>query len=40
MMGQLDVFAADIAAATGFTIYGVARNGPINGLFTVAWVWV
>jgi hypothetical protein len=36
----MDVVAGTIVAATGFTIYGVARVGVrLKGKFTVAWVW-
>lgn len=33
------VFAADIVAGTGFTIYGVARGNPLYGVYNIAWVW-
>lgn len=39
-MAQVDFFAADIVAATGFTIRGVARNGRLVGSFNVNWAWV
>lgn len=44
MLETIQVFAANIVAATGFTIYGVdsgqvAKTGMLYGLWSVAWVW-
>jgi hypothetical protein len=34
------IVAADIVAATGFTIHGFSNNKvPHHGKYTVAWVW-
>lgn len=36
---ELDVFAGNIVAGTGFTIYAKTRNRRLYGSFTVAWSW-
>jgi len=35
----LDVFAGDIVAGTGFTVYVMCRNGSAFGQYVVNWVW-
>jgi hypothetical protein len=39
MLEQLSVVARDVVAGTGFTIYGIALNGLLNGTYNVAWCW-
>lgn len=48
MLEELEVYAANIVAGTGFTIYGVAKQSysdpkgvvpMIYGTWKVAWVW-
>jgi len=36
---EMDVYAGNIVAGTGFTIYAKARNFPLIGNWTVAWQW-
>ena len=37
---DLAVFAGNIIAAVGFTIYGVSRSGKLQGDYTVQWTWI
>ena len=39
MVDPPDVFAGNVVASVGFTIYGTARNGRLWGKYTVNWVW-
>jgi len=40
LLGQIDVVAGNIVAATGFTIYGVSRDKTrMYGVWKTAWVW-
>lgn len=45
MLEPLEVYAANIVAGTGFTIYGFVKddqagdNSRLWGVFKVAWVW-
>lgn len=40
MLEQLKVFAANIVAGTGFTIYGIScAPHQLYGQWTVAWAW-
>lgn len=36
---DLDVYAGNIVAATGFTIYAKSRSGRLYGSFTISWSW-
>lgn len=36
---ELEVFASDIVAGAGFTIYVFCRHGLAFGQFTVYWCW-
>lgn len=36
---EIDVFAGNIVAGTGFTIYAKTRNVPLYGKYAVAWQW-
>jgi hypothetical protein len=35
----INVFAGDIIAGTGFTIFAMCRTGRAFGQYTVNWVW-
>jgi hypothetical protein len=41
MVESLDIYAGNIVAGTGFTIYGFneAAIGTIHGNWTIGWVW-
>lgn len=39
LIEEMDVFAGDIVAGTGFTIWARTRTGPLTGVWTVGWRW-
>ncbi len=39
-LGQIEVTAGNIAAGTGFTVYGVSRDKTRSyGVWKIAWIW-
>jgi tRNA1(Val) A37 N6-methylase TrmN6 len=36
---EIQFYAGDIVAGTGFTIYAMCRNGSAFGKYNVNWVW-
>ena len=40
LLGQIEVKAGNIAAGTGFTVYGVSLDNTRSyGIWKIAWVW-
>lgn len=39
LVEELQFYAGDIIAGTGFTIYAMCRFGSAFGKFTTSWVW-
>lgn len=40
LVETLDVYAGNIVAGTGFTVYGISEgSGLIYGKWNIAWVW-
>ena len=36
---DIEVFAGNVQAGTGFTIYAKCRTGFAHGVFNIGWVW-